>query len=109
MRRLALGWGLFFICAFVFGIVSPLLPSKTYLSSFTGALRQTAVSLPLAAVAALGLAAAQAYKRRETRAPQETVLGHPRGGIRAVGARARAGQHSSYGGATWQSNPLRAL
>ena len=53
MRRFALGWGLFFLCAFAFGLISPLLPSATYLSFFTAALSRASVSLPLAAAAVL--------------------------------------------------------
>ena len=51
MRRLALGWGVFFLTAFVFGLLSAVLPSKTYLSFFTVAVSRAVVSLPLAAVA----------------------------------------------------------
>lgn len=51
MRRLALGWGIFFLTAFVFGLLSGFLPSKTYLSFFTVAVSRVVVSLPLAAVA----------------------------------------------------------
>ena len=49
MRRFALGWGVFFLCAFAFGLLSMRLPSATYLSYFTGLVSRAAVSLPLAA------------------------------------------------------------
>lgn len=49
MRRLALGWGIFFLSAFVFGLLSGVLPSATYLSYFTSALSRAVFSLPLAA------------------------------------------------------------
>ena len=51
MRRLALGWGVFFLAAFVFGLLSGVLPSKTYLSFFTAAVSRAVVSLPLAMAA----------------------------------------------------------
>ena len=51
MRRLALGWGVFFLTAFVFGLLSGVLPSKTYLSFFTVAVSRAVVSLPLAMAA----------------------------------------------------------
>ncbi len=54
MRRLVLCWGVFFFCAFVFGLLSQTLPSATYLSAFTVFLSGAAVSLPLAAVSVLG-------------------------------------------------------
>ncbi|NLI53998.1 MAG: hypothetical protein GX417_06665 [Clostridiales bacterium] len=50
MRRLPLGWGIFFLCAFVFGLLSRRLPSATYLSYFTTLVSRPAVALPLAAV-----------------------------------------------------------
>ena len=50
MRRLALAWCIFFLSAFFFGLLSGVLPSKTYLSFFTVTLSQAAVSLPLAAL-----------------------------------------------------------
>lgn len=49
MRALALGGVLFFMCAFVFGLLSGMLPSRTFLSSFSVSVRRPAVSLPLAA------------------------------------------------------------
>jgi O-antigen ligase len=51
MRRLMLGWGVFFLAAFVFGLFSGALPSKTYLSFFTVTLSRAVVSLPLAMAA----------------------------------------------------------
>jgi hypothetical protein len=53
MRRYPLGWGLFLLCAFIFGKLSPLLPSATYLSAFSVFFSRAAVSLPLAAVSLL--------------------------------------------------------
>jgi len=50
LRRLALGWSVFFLSAFVFGLISDVLPSSTYLSAFVTALRKPAVSLPLSAI-----------------------------------------------------------
>ncbi|MPM39239.1 hypothetical protein SDC9_85872 [bioreactor metagenome] len=50
MRRLALGWGVFFLAAFVFGLLSGFLPSKTYLSFFTVAASRAGLSLPVAAL-----------------------------------------------------------
>ena len=65
MRRLMLGWGVFFLCAFVFGQLSMRLPSATYLSYFTGALSRATVSLPLAAVSfALRFAIRPAHAER---------------------------------------------
>ncbi len=51
MRRMPLGWGVFFLCAFLFGLLSPALTSATYLSSFVTLLRRFSVSLPLAVIA----------------------------------------------------------
>lgn len=51
LRRLALGWSVFFLCAFVFGLISDVFQSSTYLSAFVTALRKPAVSLPLSAIA----------------------------------------------------------
>ena len=51
LRRLVLGWGVFFLCAFVFGLLSGVLPSSTYLSAFVTVLDRPFVSLPLSAVA----------------------------------------------------------
>ena len=48
LRRLPLGLTIFFLCAFLFGLLSSVLPSATYLSSFFAALRRPAVSLALA-------------------------------------------------------------
>lgn len=53
MRALALGWVVFFSCAFVFGLLARALPSKTLLSSFSVFVSHPAVSLPLAAVSIL--------------------------------------------------------
>lgn len=50
LRRLPLGWGIFFLCAFVFGLLASIWQSATYLSSFFAVLRRPAVSLTLAAV-----------------------------------------------------------
>ena len=50
MRRLALGWGVFFLTAFVFGLLSDFLPSKTYLSFFATRVGSAVVSLPLFAL-----------------------------------------------------------
>ncbi len=49
LRRLPLGLCVFLLCAFVFGLFSPVLPSATYLSTFTTTLDKATVSLPLAA------------------------------------------------------------
>lgn len=51
LRRLSLSWGIFFLCAFLFGLLSSALASATYLSSFVTVLRHPAVSLPLAVIA----------------------------------------------------------
>ena len=51
LRRLALGWSVFFLCAFVFELLSNVFPSSTYLSGFVTALVKPAVSLPLFAIA----------------------------------------------------------
>lgn len=51
LRRLPLGWAVFFLCAFVFGLLAVTLPSATYLSSFVTKLSRPAVSLPLATAA----------------------------------------------------------
>lgn len=50
LRRLPLGWGIFFLCAFVFGLLSGVLPSATYLSAFFTMLSRPAFSLPLLAL-----------------------------------------------------------
>ena len=50
LRRLPLGWAIFFLCAFVFGLLSSVWTSVTYLSTFFAALRRPAVSLTLAAI-----------------------------------------------------------
>ena len=50
LRRLPLGWAIFFLCAFVFGLLSSVWKSATYLSAFFALLRRPAVSLMLAAV-----------------------------------------------------------
>ena len=50
LRRLALGWSVFFLSAFVFGLLSSAFQSSTYLSAFVILLQKPAVSLPLCAV-----------------------------------------------------------
>ncbi len=50
MRRFALGWSVFLLTAFVFGLLSGFLPSKTYLSFFAARVSRAVVSLPLFAV-----------------------------------------------------------
>ncbi len=50
LRRLALGWSVFFLCAFVFGLLSSAFMSSTFLSAFVTALRKPAISLPLSAI-----------------------------------------------------------
>jgi O-antigen ligase len=50
LRRLLLVWGIFFLCAFVFGLIYRALDSATYLSAFFTALSRPAVSLPLFAL-----------------------------------------------------------
>ncbi len=50
LRRLPLGWGIFFLCSFIFGLFSRWLPSATYLSGFTTLISRAVVSLPLAAL-----------------------------------------------------------
>ena len=50
LRRLPLGWAIFFLCAFVFGLLSSVWTSATYLSTFFAVLRRPAVSLTLAAI-----------------------------------------------------------
>jgi hypothetical protein len=69
LRRLPLGWVVFFLCAFVFGQIAALLPSATYLSSFVTKLSRPSVSLPLAAAAfALWLALRRTKPERLSRA-----------------------------------------
>ena len=53
LRRLPLAWAVFFLCAFVFGLMSAL-PSETYLSSFFAAVCRPLLALPLL-VASLAL------------------------------------------------------
>ena len=50
LRRLALGCSVFFLCAFVFGLMSDVFKSSTFLSAFVTALRKPAVSLPMSAI-----------------------------------------------------------
>lgn len=50
MRRFALGLSVFFLTAFVFGLLSGFLPSKTFLSFFATRVSRAAVSLSLFAV-----------------------------------------------------------
>ncbi len=69
LRRLPLGWAIFFLCAFVFGLLSTALKSATFLSSFFAVLRRPAVSLTLAAVSlALWLALSRVSQERLSRA-----------------------------------------
>jgi len=68
LRRLPLAWVVFFLCAFVFGLLSAL-PSETYLSSFFAAVCRPVVALPLlAASLALGLALGRVTAERLSRA-----------------------------------------
>jgi len=50
LRRLALGWSVFFLSAFVFGLLSSAFKSSTFLSAFVTELQKPAVSLTLSAV-----------------------------------------------------------
>ncbi len=76
LRRLPLGWGIFFCCAFAFGLLSRALPSSTYLSSFVTALRLPFVSLPLAAASlALWFALRRIDPKRLSRAKRPYVIG----------------------------------
>ena len=69
LRRLVLGWGVFFLCAFVFGLLSNIFPSSTYLSGFVTVLGKPVVSLPLFAIAlALWFALRYAKPERLARA-----------------------------------------
>ncbi|MEA4915510.1 MAG: O-antigen ligase family protein [Christensenella sp.] len=47
LRRMPLGWGVFFLCAFFFGLLSNVFKSATFLSSFVTILYRPAVSLSL--------------------------------------------------------------
>ena len=47
LRKMPLGWGVFFLCAFFFGLLSNKLNSATYLSSFVTILYRPKVSLSL--------------------------------------------------------------
>ena len=49
-RRLALGWGIFFLCAFFFGLLSGWVDGATYLSSLFLRLSRPVFSLPLSAI-----------------------------------------------------------
>ena len=53
MRRYPLGWGLFLLCALVFGLLSARLPSVTYISAIASFFSRAVVSLPLIAVSLL--------------------------------------------------------
>ena len=69
LRRLPLGWAVFFLCAFVFGLLSSVWTSVTYLSAFFTALRRPVVSLVLTGVSlALWLALARVSPERISRA-----------------------------------------
>ena len=69
LRRLVFGWSVFFLCAFVFGLLSNIFPSSTYLSAFVTVLIRPVVSLPLCAVAlALWFALRYAKPERLARA-----------------------------------------
>ena len=48
LRRMPLGWAIFFLCAFFFGLLSNALESATFLSSFVTVLYRPAVSLSFA-------------------------------------------------------------
>ena len=75
LRRLVLGWSVFFLCAFLFGLMSDVLPSSTYLSAFVTVLRKAVVSLPLCAVAlALWFALRNAKPERLARAKRPYAL-----------------------------------
>lgn len=50
MRRFLLGGAIFFLCAFVFGLLSDRLPAATYLSYFSMRVSRAAVALPVAAI-----------------------------------------------------------
>ena len=49
LRRMPLGWGIFFLSALVFGLFSSAFQSSTYLSAFVIVLQKPAVSMPLSA------------------------------------------------------------
>lgn len=69
LRRLPLGWAIFFLCAFVFGLLSSVWTSVTYLSAFFAALRRPVVSLVLAGVSlALWFALVRVSPERISRA-----------------------------------------
>jgi len=53
MQRYPLGWGLFLLCALVFGLFSAQLPSVTYISAIASFFSRAIVSLPLIAVSLL--------------------------------------------------------
>ena len=75
LRRLPLCWGVVFLCAFLFGLLSAVLSSATYLSVFTAALCRPAVSLPLAAAAfALWFALSRVKPERLSRARRPYAL-----------------------------------
>jgi O-antigen ligase len=74
-RRLPLCWSVVFLCAFLFGLLSAVLSSATYLSVFTAALCRPAVSLPLAAAAfALWFALSRVKPERLSRARRPYAL-----------------------------------
>lgn len=47
LRKYVLGWAMFALCALCFGLLSPLLPSATYLSAFCVIVSKTPVALGL--------------------------------------------------------------
>ena len=75
LRRLPLGWAVFFLSACAFGLLSSLLPSTTYLSSFFAVLRRPAVSLTLVALSvALWFALSHIQPERLARARRPYAL-----------------------------------
>jgi hypothetical protein len=75
LRRLPLGWAVFFLSAFVFGMLSSVLKSVTFLSSFFAVLRRPAVSLTFAAVSlALWLALTRVSPERLSRAKRPYAI-----------------------------------
>ncbi len=75
LRRLPLGWAVFFLSACAFGLLSSLLPSTTYLSSFFAVLRRPVVSLTLVALSvALWFALSHIQPERLARAGRPYAL-----------------------------------
>ena len=69
LRRLPLAWAVFFLCAFLFGLLSAALPSVTFLSSFFAALMRPVLALTLlAATLALWFALCRVPQERLARA-----------------------------------------